>query len=395
MEIVLDGGGAADDPLDPSVLMREACEEAGLEDFGEPSFVEPLAHWLESLATEANLSDMGVEAMQLTVRRFLVNRLRMQADLMAHPDILDDPVSDPIVIVGLPRTGTTKLQRMMSNDPEVQKLALWRILSPAPLPESSGPDDPRIAEAAIYIELISALHPDVLAAHPMGANEADEEAFLLEMTFDAMTNRERVRVPSFKAWNEQRPRRPSYEYLRLLLQYLQWQDGGSRDRPWILKSPAHLGSLETLLEVFPDVTIVQCHRDPVVAMASTLRLFEVQRRVTNDAIDLHQLGQEVLAVFASEMERNLKQRTRAGTHLLDVRYESICDDSLAVIRGIHERRGVSLTSAREAEILAWQEENPQYHHGRHRYALKDYGLTPHDVESAFAGYLELLNGLPR
>jgi Sulfotransferase family len=374
--------------LDPTALMVAAAKEAGLDDYGDDRFVEALTRWLGAVVDEADLSPMGVIGTQEHVKRILVNRLRVQDDVSRHPEILSEDVSDPVVIIGFPRTGTTKLQRLMCSDPGTQGVPLWRILNPAPFPGSEGGRaDPRIAVAEEYVDIIEQHFPDLLVGHPFGAESPEEDSFLLELTFQSFVNRFRARVPGYASWWLAQPRRDPYEYLHTLLQYLQWQDEGRRGRFFVLKTPPSTGNLDVLKDVFPGATVVHCHRDPRVAIASTARISESFRRLTTEHIDLEELGKEVLQYWSAEMARNLAQREeRPDLAIVDVQFAEIVQDPLGVIRSVYQKHGRSLSADAESRITKLQAENR--HLKTHDYSLERYGLTEQQVEQEFAQYME-------
>jgi hypothetical protein len=312
-------------------LLAAAQAETRLDDFGDCGFVEPLDAVLDSILAEGQLRVAGIEGLRMEIVRHLVNRLRLVRDVCAHPEILEEPLEDPIVIVGLPRSGTTKLQRMIAQDPAVQSLPLWKALYPAPLPEP----DPRIEVAGAFVEGIAQLAPDFAAAHPMAPLEADEEMFIQLGAFDGPASWGMFyRAPTYVEWLRGRPRKPSYDYLSTMLQYLQWQDDGRRGRPWVLKTPLHLGHLDMLAETFPRAVIVHCHRDLEVGVASLCRLIEVARGARgSEQIDAREIGAYLLAFWAAEWEANIAQRDQlpTTTTVLDLQFSRIVADPIAVI----------------------------------------------------------------
>lgn len=377
--------------LDADALMAAATAETGLDDFGPPGVRDDLAVYLRAVLEEANLSPMGLMGLQGFVQRVLVNRLRFHGDLKRHPEILDEDGTDPIIITGLFRTGTTKLQRMMSADPGVQGLTFWRILNPAPFPDAGpGEPDPRIAMAEEYVSLLEQYHPEFIAGHPWQTHEPDEDSLLLWMTFAHLSNAGVGNVPSYVDRVRTRPQRPNYDYLRMLTQYLQWQDGGKRGRPWVLKSPTHIGNLEAIFEAFPNATLVHCHRDPVVVTASFARLFELFWGLFGSQVPLDEIGPILLRLWSSEMDGNLDQRDRLGqsASIVDVRYDDIVDDPVAVLGGIYDRHGRSLTAEGTEAMQRWAADNPQHRFGKHQYTLEACGLTEEEIRSAFARYLD-------
>lgn len=381
--------------LEPTALMEAASREARLDEWGDASFREPLERWLLAAVAEANLNAAGVFGLQANVVRLLVNRLRTQDFLCKHPEILEEDVSDPIVVLGFPRTGTTKLQRLLSCDPGNQRLAHWRALNVAPFPgwERAG-DDARIAVAEMQVQAVADAYPDFMAVFPIGADEANEDAFLLDMTFESMVQTVGVRVPSYSAWLRDRPQDAVYAYERTLLQFLQWQDGGRNGRPWILKSPCHLGSLGALAGAFPKVTVVHNHRDLAVALPSLARLVELARRTMTDEIDLVALGDELLSMWSHDAAKYVEVRDRLGDRLpvIDVQYDEIVGDPISVIRKIYGIQGRPLSSDAEERMRLWEKENPQYRYGRKPYSLERYGLTPERINEAFRPYLDCFGG---
>jgi hypothetical protein len=319
--------------------------------------------------------------------RCLSNRLRFNEHLRLHPEIGEQEIARPIVIFGQARTGTTKLQRVLSCDPRSQRLELWRLLNPAPFLDD--PDDPeaRIAFAEAIATGMAANFPDVVAAHPSAAREVDEELYLLELSFESDSLAMSARVPSYREWLAGRSREQAYSYLRSLLQYLQWQDGGSRGRHWVLKCPYHLGELETLARTFPDAVLIHCHREPTSSIPSSARLLEVLRRTYSDDVDAAAVGREALRFAADQMDRHLAQRAAlTDLQIIDVPYHRVKSDTGRLVAEIYEAAGIELTASASARMATWSAANPP-RAGGHAYSLERFGLTEAEVRDAFAGYL--------
>jgi hypothetical protein len=373
--------------LTPEELMFAARVEAGLDDFGDHSFVEGLTVYLESVTAEADLNPIGHRVIQGGVVRVLANRLRYVDDLQRHPEIAEEKITSPVVILGVPRTGTTKLQRMMCSDPGFQSLDLWRVLNPAPAPRnSSSQADPRIAIAVEYEQMLRQMAPAFMAAHPTLAMEPDEDAYLLDMTFECLFPQLRTHVPAYGAWlSDHRGIRP-YEFLRSMLQYLQWQDGGAAHRPWVLKTPLHLGNIPSILHVFPDAVLVHCHRDLSAVLPSICRMVQSARQIVSNQVDPIALGSEMLGMWSAEMACYLNDRAALAPEILDVDYRTILADTHGVIQQIYLRLGRELTHETRENFARWDERNPQHRHGRNEYSLDTYGLTAEAIHKAFDGY---------
>jgi hypothetical protein len=381
---------AASTRLDEDALLSAARRIAGLDDYGDRTFREGLRRFLSGARDEGRLSARGVDIVEATAIRFLVNRLRFEHDLRRHAEILDERLAPPVIIMGLPRAGTTKLHRMMAVDERFKSLRAWQILNPAPFPGDSDEigRDPRIAAAEQIDAMVDALLPELMAGHPVRASEVDEESVtLMEMNFDYPLLAMRLQAPKFEAWTKAQPALRNYQHLRRCLQYLQWQMS-SDPRPYVLKSPLHLSSLDALLEVFPGATLVQCHRDPVEAVASFMRLAELGRRLCYDEQDLQALGSWVIAVLAEQVQANLRLRDALGGRfaIVDIAFREIAHDPFSAMEPVYAARGLSLPSATKQAMLDWEAAHPANRFGRFEYRLADYGKTARDVEQAFVDY---------
>jgi len=373
--------------IDTAELITATAAQAGL-NYQDRSFVEPLERFVDSVEAEANLTEVGMESFRQDLTRLLGNRLAIDAAISANPEILEEDVSDPIVITGLARSGTTKVQRVLANAPIYQRLPLWKGLFPAPIAPLGTDPDPRITitdeQSAAMFEHI----PDFMTAHPMRTHETEEETLLLQLSFRTPANSQFYRTPSYLEWVETQDQRPAYTDLRRALQFLQWQDGGRGDRPWVLKSPIHLGALDLVFATFPRATVVHCHRDLHEAVPSHIRLVETLMLARGaQSVDLAELGPFLIGCDASMWNRNLTQRRSRDEHqIIDVRYQDIRDDIAAVVDHVHARRGLTLDPDTRSRMLSWQDENPQHRFGKHLYSLQRYGLTREQIDREFADY---------
>lgn len=378
--------------LDFNAMMRAAQAASGLSDFGDMEFVERAKRWLEIAESEGHLSEAGRQGLASLVTGWLVNRLRHNADLHKHPEIAQQSIKSPIFVTGMPRTGTTKVQRVIACDPAIQSLPFWMILNMAPMPGEvpAGAADPRIAIASGYIELLNQHYPDFMTGHPMFVDEPEEECFYLETDFQSLVNCMRVRAPSYLNEIIDSPNFESYPYLKNGLQYAQWQKSNSWNKSWVLKTPSHVGNLSNLFKTFPDATVVHTYRDPIVAMASICRIFEVFRSMTTEKIDLEELGQEQLALWSKMQKRHMKLREDSNLNekIVDIHYRDICDNIEDVVKKIYSARGEVVSEQTLGNISQWEKAHPQHQFGKFKYSLERYGLTPEMVKSSFEEYID-------
>jgi hypothetical protein len=385
--------------FDRDTLIDAAVEEARLDDFGDDSFIEPLDRWLAALITESDLDPdkvrnlLAAKRYNIDVQRMLVNRLRYVDDLKRHPEILDEEIKDPVIIVGLPRTGSTVLHRLMCRDPQAQFLTYWRNAYPAPLPgwRRDAPDE-RIELVRTQLELAEQYLPAITQRHAFSIDEPEEEHILFGMTFRSeLANGWPYNTPKFMSWAAAQPAQEVYDFFLAMLKYLQWQDGPTSDRgPWFLKGTMHIGAFDAFCRTFPTATIVHTHRNPMRMISSACLNLETQWSYSLNHVDLEVIGQRVLAVWSDHMTRYLADRAALGDSIkiIDVAYRRTISEPLELLRDIYDSRGAALSDETIAAAGEWAERNPQYKFGKKDHSLERYGLTPGDVSKAFAAYLD-------
>jgi hypothetical protein len=374
--------------LDVDELIAQAQTETGLHDFGEPDVRGPLHALVDSLNKEANLTPTGEAGRRAALIRALSNRLRLNAAIQSNPKIEEEQIKKPLVVVGLQRSGTTKLQRVLAADPGTQKLPLWRLLQPVPAkPLVPGEPDPRIAAAHAYVKAMQENAPEMYAAHPMYPMEADEEVYVMELAFLANINATAYRAPSFDRWLQQQSFESWYVWFKRLLQYVQHTDGRG-DAPWVLKAPHHMGFLPLLFKHFPDAIVVHTHRDPALSIASFASLALAARRANQFTADAHEAGRYCLDYVSGRVRTYVQDRAALGREgqFVDVSYKDLVRDTENVVRKIYEAAGMKLTPEILEAMRTWEREHPQHMHGSHQYSLEEFGLSADEVDLAFAEY---------
>jgi hypothetical protein len=358
-----------------------------LDDFGEPSFREPLSRLLAAIESEAALTPVGRLITRERLVGLLMNRLRAVSFFERRPEVRQGELDPPIVIAGLPRTGTTLLHRLLAVDRSLRPLLSWEALNPAPIPgrhAAQGRSDPRIRIAERSRRGLAYLAPDFLAVHPVDPHAPEEEILLLDVSFRSTVAEAILRVPSFARWLEAQDQTPAYEMLRDLLKLLSWQGGGRR---WVLKTPHHLEWLDTLLAVFPGATIVQTHRDPAKILPSLCSLVAHGRGVFSDEVDPIEIGLEWSAKVRRMIERAMASRDRHGEErFADVAYEALVHDPMAEVTRLYARIGLELTTETRRAMEATLREHGRERHGKHVYSAADFGLDEGRIGEDFAAY---------
>jgi hypothetical protein len=376
--------------LEADAMLTAARAETGLDDFGDEAFVERLRMLTHALTREARLSDVGRVMAYGQLLQLLKNRLKLQALVTRHREIDAMEIRAPIVIVGLPRTGTTHLHNLMAADPGLRSLPYWESLEPVLLDHempASDEADPRRARCDQALWFVNESLPYFVRMHEMTTDHVHEEIQLLAVDFSTMLFETMEVLPSWRDAYKATDQTPSYRYLRRVLQTMQWQRGGTR---WVLKSPQHLEQLRPLLAAFPDAVVVFTHRDPASVVASYVTMAAYTARMnTEPPIDLHAIGrywrERIEDLFRAVVrDRALVPPTRS----MDVRFDDFMRDDLETVRRIYALAGQPVTSDAESAWSQFMATHPRGVHGTIEYDLAQFGLDAEEIRRACGFYVE-------
>jgi hypothetical protein len=373
--------------LDPASLLAAAVERSGLSDFGDDAFRERLEILCRSYREEAGLSDAGRATTFEQLVMVLVGRLRIQDLLTRHPEIADLPVERPIVICGLPRTGTTHLHNLLAADPALRHLPYWESLEPVGPPEERGVEpDPRLERCSAGLDLLDQLMPDFERMHEMTVEHAHEELQLLAYDVTGMLFECTAHLPTWSAHHRASDQTASYGYLRRVLQVLQWLRGGTR---WVLKSPQHLEQYRPLLATFPDATFVVTHRDPVAVTASVSTMVAYSARMASEHPDPVAIGRQWGRRIEHLLDACVRDReVLPDAQSIDVRFDDFMADEEGVVAAIYDLAAQPYDDRARHAMDAFRAAHPRGRHGFVDYDLAALGLDADERRRALAGYTD-------
>lgn len=365
--------------LDPDELMRAACRASGLSDFGDPWFRPGLEAFAASLDRDAQLNVVGRAGLAGMVTTLLQNRLLFRAEGVAAcgPVRWSRP---PLFVLGLPRSGTTLLHRLLSLDPAHRCLPLWRLQRP--FPPRRGPDRRR-RETAKVMRLFRYLSPALRRKHATGPDAPEECIFLLNSTFVSHGLWVAAPVFSYLDWLGRCDRARAYFEFAAILDRIQREQPELR---LVMKAPSHAGSLDELFDALPESLVVQTHRDPVEVLPSLNSLFCSVHAALVRRLDPLRIGRANLGMIADEMERNRAARKKWSARLWDVEFADLCSDPLGVVRGIYRHFNLPWTVEFETRVGDYLRSHPRHAHGPHRYRNADFGCTDEAVAERFRSY---------
>jgi hypothetical protein len=368
-------------------LVARARERAGLEDLGGDSWRDGMTILVETLESTEGVIVAGKEDLYRQFVDALWNRLRVVEYLKQHPELANQQIESPLVILGLPRTGTTMASYLLDQDRVWRSLLNWEAADSVP-PAGTGAlrtDARCLARKAEIDALATALEEaKVPIPHWEEADGPTECTFLQNQDFKALLWEAFMPTPAYSEWLLQADMTSAYEYERSVLQILQSAAPGV----WSLKMPSHALHVEALLAAFPDVRIVWAHRDPFKVTGSYLSMNQLSRGMVSAHVDLDVVVPLVLGQLKAHVVRPLQTRARVGNaQFFDLHYAALLRDPIGEMRKLYDWVGLELSPEIERSMRGWLDQNPQDRFGVRPYSLEAYGITERDLEPIFCDYL--------
>jgi len=381
-------------PISLSVddLMHAACKETRLEDFGPDSFRPSFARLMESVESDGRLTLFGRYFARRQMLELLTHRLQLADYRKKHPEIAGEVIRRPLFILGLPRTGTTLLYGLLAEDPANRAPLSWEFDEPCPPAETETYEtDPRIERTQKRFDQLGQLAPGFQAIHPVGALMPQECIVPTASEFMSIRFQMSFDVSSYDEWFLQQDMTATYDHHRRFLQHLQSRHMTER---WILKSPGHLGPIDTLFETYPDAMVVQTHRDPVRVIPSVANLEYTMRQIASDDVDPVRVGRQMIHVWSTLLEQGMEARARhpeRESQILDLSMREVVGDPIPCVEKIYRHFELELSQEARERMQRYLAAHPKDEFGVHRYSLEAFGLEEEVVSAAFKGYRERFN----
>lgn len=378
---------SSDMALDRNALLAAAADRAGLSDFGDTWFFEPMDRYLQALNNEGRLTPDGRNGQLEVIVKGLVSRLRMVNDIKRHPEIRDEKVEVAGIILGLPRTGSTIFHRLLAHTPGMTAIRWYEAQNFAPFPgEEQGNPVDRRAYASAMIEGWLTAAPELASIHPLDPDAPDEEIIILGQMFVSTMIEGMAFVPSFAQWLNDYDQSRGHDDLKTILQYLQWQDPTRCGKRWILKSPSNLPYTELAARSFPDALLIMTHRDPLQTVPSYVSMQAALYKLSASVSD-HDVGAFWLARLTDWMRRFEAARSRIGEdRFIDIDYREVARAPLEQAGRVLSRMGIDASADIDAALAEFMAGNQREQRPTHDYSLERFGLTEEDILHAFADY---------
>lgn len=383
--------------LDIERMLAEAIAIAGVADLADTDgFTDRLAAHVAAVEADDGLTQLTRMTLRQRIVRLLRNRLSLTDLIARYPEIESIPIEAPLIVVGLPRSGTTHLVNLIAADPRRRALPYWESQDPIPAP-GRGPDifgvDPRYARARSEHDALMASTPLVAAMHDRFPEAIEEEVELLDLDLASYVLEWHARVPGWRDYYLGLDQARHYGYLKRVLQALTFLRG---PRTWVLKSPQHCEQLGPLMATFPDATVAFTHRDPVAVIASAITMMAYSDRMRRTSIEPGWL----LDYWSDRVERLLRGCVRdrelvSGERSLDVGFHQLGGTEMAVLEELYRRGGVDVTPKARKHFQGYLDANPRGRHGRIRYDLpRHFGISADELRERFRFYFDRFDVRP-
>ena len=370
-------------------LHELVAREVGSSDFGPGDYLPGLRVLLQSMDYDPHFSARGRRYAWGTVVGVLKGRAHAIRSMTENPGFDRHAIASPVVITGIPRTGTTALHKLMGVDARFQGLQTWLLDAPMPRPPAaSWSDYPAFHRTAAVLEARYRAAPTKRAAHHMAAEEVAECCLLLRQGFVSNLWTCGWSAATYDAWWQCQSEEASYRHYHRCLQLIGSNEPQKR---WLLKNPGHLDNLELLFALFPDAKLVQTHRDPARALPSLCSLLVQLHPVVEEgryAERAHNMLAREVAKWAKAVRKSEGVRRAHPGQVLDVLHTDFHRDPMAVIERIYGFIGMELTPELRAAMAQRIAEDPERQHGAHRYDIADFGLTEPEIRERFGDYVE-------
>jgi hypothetical protein len=374
----------------PEIILGAAQAQTGLSDFGAEDFRERLAVWCQAVDEDENASAVTRANLFQMMIRYAATRLRIEDIVKRHPQILDIVIDRPIIVAGLPRSGTTHLLGLLSADRRLRSLPWWEAIAPVPAPDEEPTADnpnPRWTKAEEGWRGMEAILPYMAIMHEFSPDHISEDIELQAPDFSSYLIEWLAMVPRWRDYYLSHDQSGTYAYLKKCLQVLTFLKGPNR---WVIKCPQHMEQLPALYRTFPDATFVLTHRDPVGSIRSQLTMYTYAARMLRKAIDIR----EPLDYWPDRYERLLRACVRERDILpaeqtIDVYFHDWIRNPDPIIKEIYRIADIPLTDEALADLHAYQAEHGEQKKGKIVYDLeRDFRVTGDELRRPFAFYFK-------
>lgn len=367
-------------------LLDKARRDTGLDDFGEDTFREGLERVVDSAEREARMNENGRAGFYGLVDLLLTTRLKIEDWYRRHPEIDDEVIEKPLIVLGLPRTGSTATFCLLGEDPNVRFIRQWEGLFPVPPPETATQfTDPRIALMQEQMDHRNRVKPRMKQMVPSSATSPAEDQMAMGYDFKSQLFQASWRLPSYFEWlHYEADLEPTFRYLKRVMKLLQWRCPPNR---WRLKNPSHSAFIDALDKVFPDANYAMTHRDVADVLPSIADLYFELHHINTDTPDKLWMGEVMSECCELGMRRMIEFRERGNDHrFFDIYFAPFQKDPFPTIERLYDWLAEKFTPETRTRMNTWRRNEPRGKHGAHEVDPADFGLSKPALRDRFRFY---------
>ena len=378
------------------VLKEMACDKVGMYDYGDPARNTALTAYISAVSEEA-WPGMTLQAREKAIDYFvhlLGVRLLLIADRKQYPEISRQKINRPLIIIGPPRSGSTLLHTLISQDPQNRAVEHWVCLEPSPPPAVGAPEPDRLARAEKRLMGLFDLIPDIFVTHPYMIEEgasalAECGSDIMNLCFTSQQLWCFYRSEGYRRYLLEADHSAALGFHHDFIQHLQWGSGGTR---WALKGSDHLLWLEELVNQYPDAMLIWTHRDLAQQLGSLASVQSILKGITGNPPSTDErkaLGREAINHQCDTFLKGMKSREKLGEdRFFDVSYHDVMANPVRTVTRIYERFGLTMSDEHASNIRQWLANNAQTKHGVHKHSPEDFGMDAETVNSQFSAYVD-------
>ncbi len=366
--------------MDAETLHKLAERETGLSDFGDPYYREGLDVLLQSIEKDANLHFFGRFGTRMVILTYMSQRLLFVEVQKRIPDVFCSEINAPFIIIGIPRSGTTILHRMLSVDPGNAGVPMWRLYRPFPF---IGKKDNRQATTRWELQFRRPIFPEMDSKHIIREDKEEECIWMLGLTLHSICFWVMAPVFSYSEWLFAQDRKKCYQEYSLLLKVQQLATPGKR---LALKAPDHTPNLGTLLSAIPNARVIQLHRNPTTCLTSANSMFYSAHRAVTHDINVQRMAEINKKMYTHYLEGCQKSRSESAVNnaVLDVQYDQLVKDPMQTVKDIYAHFGVLWSDEYEERLKSFLSNHPKDKHGAHHYTPEQFGQSADELNKHFA-----------
>lgn len=371
--------------INPDEMLEIAAKRCGRDDFGDKHFLVGFRVLCRSLEKEAKLHAAG----QVIAKNMLLNSLLCRLELalrwQERPEVLNEPVREPVIIVGPARGGTTLLFNLLALDDRFRFFQAWEARRPGISHENQKEVEKAKRKAASELRMMNYMRPELKKIHYMAAEEPEECNVLLTNSFEAIIFPYMFLIETYYDWYNEQTHRYAYSYYHKQLQWAQRYTPGKR---WLLKTPSHLAAFKALIDQFPDAIIIHTHRDLLESLPSNCSLKYNLKSMMSYEVDKKKLGEFIMSDLLKILKTAGDVRAQNQVNVIDIQYDDLITNPMAVLKRIYTHIREDFTDGVQRRIMQYLSSNPKDKFGRHRYHLEEFGLDEKTLLEKFDFYYQ-------